>query len=164
MERISGTILEKIISSFMILTKIGQLFIGINSSGFKATHASQQIICTIKIRRAPTRYDSIGFRPLISKTSKILPLSVVIGDKAYDSEVNHVLVRDVFNSFSVIPARYEHVPIWRTHGRYRRQIKHGHSKILYHQRNHNFSYKKAIWRTYYYNKISENTEHTILTD
>ncbi|HET7283470.1 MAG TPA: hypothetical protein VFI70_02195, partial [Nitrososphaeraceae archaeon] len=78
-ERISGTLLSKIISSFIILTKIGQLFIGIDSSGFKAAHASQyyterarltarrkyiklsltadvvqQIICTIKIRRAPT--------------------------------------------------------------------------------------------------------------
>src|SRR5919197_1412495 len=40
-ERISGTILEKIISSFIILTKIGQLFIGIDSTGFKITHASQ---------------------------------------------------------------------------------------------------------------------------
>ena len=62
-----------------------QLFIGIDSSGFKATHVSQyyterakltrrrkyisklsltadvvqQIICTIKIRRAPTRHDII---------------------------------------------------------------------------------------------------------
>ena len=83
-ERISGTLLGKIISSFIILTKIGQLFFGIDSSGFKATHASQhyterakltrrrnyiklsltadvvqQIICTIKIRRAPTRHDII---------------------------------------------------------------------------------------------------------
>ncbi|MFZ0225205.1 MAG: hypothetical protein WAM42_26265, partial [Candidatus Nitrosopolaris sp.] len=39
-ERISGTILGKIISSFIILTKIGQLFVGIDSSGFEATHAS----------------------------------------------------------------------------------------------------------------------------
>ncbi|MGB8034452.1 MAG: hypothetical protein WCF03_11600 [Nitrososphaeraceae archaeon] len=89
-------------------TKIGQLFIGIDSSGFKATHASQyyrerakltrrrkyiklsltadvvqQIICTIKIRRAPSRHDTIDFEPLITKTSEILPLSVVIGDKGY---------------------------------------------------------------------------------
>jgi hypothetical protein len=42
-ERISGTLIEKIIiSSFTILTKIGQIFVGIeDSSGFKATHASQ---------------------------------------------------------------------------------------------------------------------------
>ena len=159
-ERISGTLLGKIISSFIILTKIGQLFIGIDSSGFKATHASQyyterakltrrrkyiklsltadlvqQIICTIKIRRAPTRHDTIDFQPLITKTSEILPLSLVIGDKGYDSEDNHVLVRDILDGFSVIPARYEQVPIRRTHGRYRKQMKHGYSQLLYSQRN-----------------------------
>ncbi|MFZ0513756.1 MAG: hypothetical protein WAM14_19275, partial [Candidatus Nitrosopolaris sp.] len=73
---------------------------------------------TIKIRRASTRHDTIDFRPLITKTSEILPLSVVIGDKGYDGEDNHVLVRDVLDAFSIIPARYEHVPIRKTHGRY----------------------------------------------
>ena len=95
----------------------------------------QQIICTIKIRRAPTRHDTIDFQPLITKTSEILPLSVVIGDKGYDSEDNHVLVRDILDGFSVIPARYEQVPIRRTHGRYRKQMKHGYSQLLYSQRN-----------------------------
>ena len=131
-ERISGTLLGKIISSFIILTKIGQLFVGIDSSGFKATHASQyyaervklkrrrrkyiklslaadvlqQIICTIKIRRAPVRHDSIDFRPLVIKISELVPLSVVTADKAYDSEEdNHILVRDILDGFSVIPAR-----------------------------------------------------------
>lgn len=158
-ERISGTILEKIISSFILFTNIGHLLVGIDSSGFKATHASQyyteraklrrrkyiklslaaevlqQIICTIKIRRAPTRHDNIDFGPLITKTSEILPLSVVIGDKAYDSEVNHILVRDILHALSVIPARYEHVPIRNTHGKYRKLMKHGYSKLLYSQRN-----------------------------
>jgi hypothetical protein len=48
---------------------------------------------------------------------------VVIGDKGYDSEEdNHVLIRDILYVFSVIPARYVHVPIWKTHvGRYRKQ-------------------------------------------
>jgi hypothetical protein len=79
-ERISGTLLEKIISSFTILKN--RTTIRWNRL-FKATHASQyyaervkmkrrqyiklslaadvlqQIICTIKIRRAPTRHDNI---------------------------------------------------------------------------------------------------------
>jgi hypothetical protein len=60
---------------------------------------------------------------------------VVIGDKGYDSsEDNHVLVRDILDGFSVIPARYEQVPIWKTHGRYRKQMKYGYSKLLYGQR------------------------------
>ena len=108
--------MERIISSFIILTKIGQLFIGIDSSGFKAAHASQyytervklkrrrrkyiklslaadvlqQTICTIKMRRAPTRHDNIDFRPLITKTSEILPLSVVAADKGYDMIVKAI--------------------------------------------------------------------------
>jgi hypothetical protein len=81
--RMDGTVLERIISSFiLLLTNIRQIFIGIDSSGFKTTHASQyyvertklrrrrrkyikltlgadvlkQIICIIKIRRAPKRH------------------------------------------------------------------------------------------------------------
>ena len=48
----------------------------------------------LKIRRAPTRHDTIDFKPIITKISKIKPLSVVVADKAYDSEENHVLVRE----------------------------------------------------------------------
>jgi hypothetical protein len=157
--RVSGTILGRIISSFiLLLCNIRRLFIGIDSTGFKITHASQyytertgtrrkyaklsigadvlqQIICTIKIRRAPARHDNIDFRPIITRTSEILPLSVVTADRGYDSEDNHLLVREDLHAFSVIPARYEHVPIWRTHGKYRKQMKRGYSKLLYNQRN-----------------------------
>lgn len=171
-ERISGTLLEKIIASFIVLTRIRRLFVGIDSSGFKATHASQyytermklkrrkyiklslaadvlqQIICTIKIRRAPTRHDIVDFRPIITKTSKISPLSVVTADKGYDSEDNHVLVRDMLHAFSVIPPRYEDVPVQKTHGSYRRQMKHGYSKLLYGQRNKDETILSVIKRLF----------------
>ena len=62
-------------------------------------------------------------------------LSVVTGDKGYDSEENHLLVREDLHAFSIIPARYEHVPIWRTYGKYRKEMKRGYSKLLYNQRN-----------------------------
>jgi len=115
--RINGTLLEKIISSFILLLgNIRKIFTGIDSTGFKITHASQyytertglrskcaklsmgadvlqQIICTIKIRRAPTRHDNnIDFKPLVKRIANIIPLSVVTADKAYDSEDNHLLV------------------------------------------------------------------------
>jgi hypothetical protein len=76
-----------------------------------------QIVCSIKIRRDP-RHDKKGFRPLVKKISEILPLSVVVADKGYDSEDNHVLVREELHAFNMIPARYEYVPIWRTYGKY----------------------------------------------
>ena len=83
----------------------------------------QHIVCSIKIRRAPTRHDNIDFRPLITRIAKIKPLSVVVADKAYDSEDNHVLVREKLNGFSIIPSRYEKdVPIWKTRGKYRKEL------------------------------------------
>ncbi len=151
--RISNTLLEKIISSFIVISGTTHIFAGIDSTGFKITHASQyytertaarrkyaklsigadvlqQIICSIKIRRAPTRHDNVDFKPIITRISEILPLSVVTADKGYDSEDNHFLIRDGLHAFSVIPARYEHVPIWRTRGKYRNQMKRGYSKLL----------------------------------
>jgi hypothetical protein len=79
----------------------------------------KQIICNIKVRRAPTRHDNVDFKPTITKISKIKPLSVVVADKAYDSEDNHVLIRENLKGFSIIPSRYEKdVPIWKTRGKY----------------------------------------------
>ena len=171
--RINGTLLEKIISSFiLLLTNIRKIFTGIDSSGFKATHASQyyaertklrrrkyiklslgadvlkQIICIIKIRRAPKRHDNIDFQPLIIKIAKTLPLSVVTADKGYESEDNHVLVREMLHAFSVIPPRYQRVSIWRTHGKYRKQMKRGYCKVLYNQRNKNETIISVIKRLF----------------
>jgi hypothetical protein len=96
----------------------------------------QQINCKIRIRRAPTRHDNnIDFRPIITRTSNILSLSVVTADNGYDSEDNHLFVREDLHALSVNPARNEHVPKWRTCGRYRKQMKRGYSKLLYNQRN-----------------------------
>ena len=95
-ERINGTILAKIISSFILLLNyIHRLFIGIDSFiRFKTTNVSQyytykakiqkkyvklsfsadvlliQLICIIKIRRAhTTRHDIIDFPPLLTHQS-----------------------------------------------------------------------------------------------
>ena len=116
-DRINIMVLGKIISSFILFTGITHIFTSIYSTGFKITHASdyytsranlrrkkytklsisadvlQQIVCSIKIMRATTRHGNIDFRPLITRISKIKPSSVVIADKAYDSEDNHVLVK-----------------------------------------------------------------------
>jgi hypothetical protein len=67
--------------------------------------------------------------------SEVLPISVTVADKGYDSEDNHVLIREYLCTFCIIPAIYEHVPICRTHGKYRKQMKRGYSKIPYRQRN-----------------------------
>ena len=59
-------------------------------------------------------------------------------------------------AFSVIPARYEHVPIWKTHGKYRKQMKRGYYKTLYNQRRNKdetiISVKKRLFGEYITNQ------------
>ena len=46
------------------------------------------------------------------------------------------MVREKLNGFSIIPSSYEKdVPVWKTRGKYRKDMKRGYSKILYYQRN-----------------------------
>jgi predicted nucleotidyltransferase len=88
----------------------------------------EQIICSIKIRRAPhARHDNIDFKPIITRTSEIKPIFVAVADKGYDSEENHVLVREHLKAYSIIHSRNMYVPIWRTHGKYRKQMKRGYT-------------------------------------
>jgi len=171
-DRINIMLLGKIVSSFILFTGTRHIFAGIDSTGFKMTHASeyytsraklrrkkhaklsigadvlQQIICNIKVRRAPTRHDNIDFGPIVTKISKIKPLSVVVADKGYDSEDNHVMVREKLKAFSVIPSRYENVSIWKTKGKYRKEMKRGYSKILYNQRNKDETIVSVIKRLF----------------
>ena len=138
-DRINIVLLERILSSFILFTGTRHIFTGIDATGFKITHASEyytskaklrkkyaklsigadvlkQIICNIKVRRAPCRHDNIDFKPIVTRISKINPLSVVVADKAYDSEDNHVLVIEKLHGLSIMPPRYESVSVWKTRG------------------------------------------------
>ena len=60
-----------------------------------AADVLKQIICKIKIRRAPAKHDNIDFKPIVTRIAKIKSLSVVVvADKGYDSEDNHILARN----------------------------------------------------------------------
>jgi hypothetical protein len=48
---------------------------------------------------------------------------------------------------SIIPARYQDVPVWRTHGRYRKEMKRGYSKKKYHQRSKDETIFSVVKRT-----------------
>jgi len=78
----------------------------------------------------------------------VVVVVVVVADRGYDSEDNHLLVREFLHAFSIIPARYRHVPIWRTHGKYRKEMKHGYSRILYNQRNKEETIMSVIKRLF----------------
>ena len=89
------------------------------------------MITSTKLRRGPNN-DNIDFIPIAGKADSFKPLG--IADKAFDDESNHVFLRDKLNALSIIPARNENVPIWRTKGKYRKKMKRGYSKKMYHQR------------------------------
>ena len=171
-DRINIVLLERILSSFILFTDTRHIFTGIDATGFKITHASEyytnraklrkkyaklsigadvikQIICKVKIRRAPAKHDNIDFKPIVTRIAKIKPLSVVVADKGYDSEENHILVRENLNGLSIIPSRYENVPIWKTRGRYRKEMKRGYNKILYNQRNKDETIVSVIKRSFW---------------
>src|SRR5438093_12655374 len=51
------------------------------------------------------------------------------------------------HAMSIIPARHEDVPVWRTRGRYRKEMKRGYSKKTYHKRSKDETIFSVIKRT-----------------
>ena len=92
-----------------------------------------QLVTSVKVRRGP-RNDTIDFSPVARKAHSIRPIGVGIGDKGYDAERNHVLLREELHATSMIPARMEDVALWRTEGLYRKEMKRRFSERVYHQR------------------------------
>jgi hypothetical protein len=93
----------------------------------------KQIITSTKLRRGPNN-DNIDFIPIARKADSFKPLGIGIGDKAFDDEKNHKFLREELHAISIIPARNEDLPVWRTKGKYRKEMKRGYSKKIYHQR------------------------------
>ena len=106
----------------------------------------KQIVVSIKVRRGPCD-DNRDFKPVVRRAHAIKPIKLGIGDKGYDDEKNHEFLRDELHAMSIIPARYQGVPVWRTHGRYRKEMKRGYSKKKYHQRSKDETIFSVIKRT-----------------
>jgi transposase len=106
----------------------------------------KQIVVSVKVRRGPCD-DGRDFKPVVRKAHAIKPIRIGIGDKGYDDEKNHELLRDELHAMSIIPARYQDVPVWRTHGRYRKEMKRGYSKKKYHQRSKDETIFSVVKRT-----------------
>jgi hypothetical protein len=93
----------------------------------------KQVVVSVKIRRGPCD-DNRDFKPVVRKAHAVKPIKVGIGDKGYDDEKNHEFLREELHAMSIIPARNQDVPVWRTRGRYRKEMKRGYSKKMYHNR------------------------------
>ena len=83
----------------------------------------------------------------------------------HDSEDNHVMVREKLKGFSVISPRHEKdVQIWKTRGKYRKEMKRGYSKILYNQRNKDetiVSVIKRLFGEHILSRFNTNAEQRI---
>ena len=110
------------------------------------TELRTQLVTAIKLRRGPAN-DNRDFKPVVRKGHAVRPIKVGIGDKAYDDEENHELLREELGAKSIIPARYQDVPVWRTRGRYRKEMKRGYSKKAYHQRSKDETVFSVVKRT-----------------
>jgi transposase len=105
-----------------------------------------QLVTAIKVRRGPAN-DNKDFEPVVRRAHAVKRIKVGIGDKGYDAEKNHELLREELHAQSIIPARHEDVPIWRTRGRYRKEMKRGYSKKTYHQRSKDETIFSVVKRT-----------------
>ena len=97
-----------------------------------AVELRSQLVCSFKARRL-ARHDVVDFKPVLEKAQPKRGF-VVVADKGYDAEHIHEYVRDELGGYAVIPPRHLEVPIWRTKGRYRKEMKRGYPERLYNQR------------------------------
>ncbi len=69
-------------------------------------------------------HDSKEFKKTLENMDKeiIGKFKIIIGDKGYDSEENHIIAKE-YGLVAIIPARYEDVPIHRTRGENRKRMK-----------------------------------------
>lgn len=145
--RVRGSLLERILLSFLSLLHISRLMIGIDSTGMKLGRASyhyvervegklrirkhmkltfttelrSQTICSLLIRRE-RRSDQNDLKPCLRKLGK-KKVEAVIGDKGFDSELNHRFIREEMKAVSIIKPRKLEVPVHRTKGMYRKLMK-----------------------------------------
>ncbi len=82
------------------------------------------------------RYESDNktFTPLMKKAAEIVKIDKILADKGYDSERNHRFARERLHAESIIPARNEDVPVWKTKGRWRKLMKTDFPLDEYHKR------------------------------
>lgn len=151
-QRFRGTLIERVIASFVSSTKSQSVRYGIDSTGFQATRCSayyttvikkqkkhrrrirrhiklstvvdldHQLPATFKIRRGPAS-DHKDSGKIMLKTRSVKPAKSIDGDKGYDSEKNRQIVIEKLHAEDRIKIKNKDVPIHRTKGQYRKARK-----------------------------------------
>ena len=77
----------------------------------------------ILVSRSPGG-DAKKFKPVAKKVMKLgKSIKYVTLDKGYDDEKVHEFIRECLMAESIIPARNEDVPVYKTSGTYRKKMK-----------------------------------------
>ncbi len=154
--RLEGNLLHKMLQEFILYKKVRLVLAGIDGSGFSYSTASYYYTKRVQLRRNflkvvvcadmntqlvccvmthhNMQHDNPDFLPLLYKTNNIVPVDIVLGDMGFDDENNHVGAEQI-NTAAIIPTRYGTVPIYRTSGIHRKEMKRNFPVQLYHQRN-----------------------------
>jgi len=154
--RLDRNLLHKMLQEFILYKKVRLVLAGIDGSGFSYSTASyyytkkiqlrrgflkvvvcadmnSQLVCTVMIHHN-MQHDNPDFLPLLQKTNNIIPVDIVLGDMGFDDENNHIGAK-MMNTTAIIPTRYVDVPIYRTMGYHRKEMKRNFPIQLYCQRN-----------------------------
>lgn len=98
-----------------------------------------QLVLAVKIRKK-ARHDNVDFKPTIRRVARFITIDVVIGDKGFDAQKNHTLVHE-YGALLITPLRNKDVPVWRTKGEDRKNLKRYFPKKKYNKR----SKKETVW-------------------
>ncbi len=156
--RSEGSLLHRMLQEFIPYKRVRLVLAGIDGGGFSCSTASyyytkrarlrrnflkivvcadmnSQLICAAIIHHGMRHYNP-DFLPLSYKTSAaVAPVDTVLGDMGFDDESNHVGARKTGTAAAVIPTGHADVPIRRTSGTHRREMKRNFPRQLYSRRN-----------------------------
>ncbi|KFM16376.1 transposase IS4 family protein, partial [Marine Group I thaumarchaeote SCGC AAA799-P11] len=90
--------------------------------------------CSIKIRHRH-RHDSVDFVPLLRHTASLVSVDMVVADRGYDSENNHIAAENLGIQNTIIRPKYESLPVYKTKGFHRKMLKRKFDWESYHHRN-----------------------------
>ena len=151
-QRFRGSLIERLVESFVRRTKSERIRAGIDSTGLQPTRASayyttilkkdkkkrrkikkhiklstvvdldHQLPICFKIRRGPAS-DNWDSQPLVRKAHRIKPLKSLDADKGYTKEGLRKLVVEECGAEDRIKVKNPEVPIWRTRGEYLKKAK-----------------------------------------
>jgi len=97
-----------------------------------AAEVKRRLILAVKLRRKK-RNENIDVPYLMKQSSEQLPITAFLMDRGFDSEKNHELAHE-YGSKMIAPVKHKDLPIYRTSGRYRKQMKRDFPSEIYHQR------------------------------